>query len=734
MAGAATAVGDVILRIGTKLGPGGFASLKSAIDMVKGMARTVLQAAKATDQFNASMTTANMEFVNYANAASKGQVGTAQLVQSLAELNQAGIKVTKEEFKVLSAAVTDFAIKTGQDVPQSMDRLVKAIRSGSSETLRPFGVFLKMTGDVTKFQADAVRELTSRYKDLEVELTTTSQRLDQLSDNMGTFSATLWDVVQAQSAIFQGANIGIDVLNRGVGALANSMTELTRKERLWYNTWDYHIWALRMDWAKLRNDVEGIQELSEEAGQKTGREDLQVLTKRQQAWNEYYRQQNELAMREVNQAERYYEREIATTAAPEDWEYGLMGQQSRGYDAARKTVGEGKAGGGAGGFLFDPGREMAANVRPEVAFWARTMGLPYDSFEAVKAANKKYDEFKYYGGEELIPGGAGRDVPSYDFQAGQGYGAAGGKVDAEMKKMQAEEEKYARHREKFMERLAQQSYSARGGTEGYFDTTQGMIAQAGLTGADSLTAEQASITQLDEYIERQQTAEDIREEHFDNWLERIGEERVWQLEQIQFASDFREVWRDALDSVSAGTMAGQASMDLLKGTWDAAVTSAVTGQKTFGAAMRDMTRQLGLAVAKEAGWKALMQFAEMIAALASYRYAAAAQHAIAGAKFSALAIAAGAASAASYRSGGSGSGAAAGGGGGGDPANPHRFSSAGRASPSYGQTYPAGGNQQKIVNEMHVYLGEKEIYYSVKEEDDTRGRAGQSTIGSGRAA
>ena len=323
-------------------------------------------------------------------------------------------------------------------------------------------------------------------------------------------------------------------------------------------------------------------------------------------------------------------------------------------------------------------------------------------------------------------------MPTYDFQAGQAYGAAGGNVEAEMKKMQAEEEKYARHREKFMKRLAQQSYSARGGLEGYYDTTQGMIAQSGLSGADSLTAEQASITQLDEYIERQQTAEDIREEHFDNWLERIGEERVWQLEQLQFAADFREVWRDALDSISAGTMAGQASMDLLKGTWDAAITSAITGQKTFGAAMRDMVRQWGLSIAKEAGWKAALQFAEAIAALASYRYASAAQHAIAGAKFSALAIAAGAASAVSYRAGGGETGAAAGGGG--DPANPHRFSSAGRASPSYGQTYPAGGSQQKIVNEMHVYLGEKEIYYAVKEEDATRGRAGQSTIGGNRAA
>ena len=118
-------------------------------------------------------------------------------------------------------------------------------------------------------------------------------------------------------------------------------------------------------------------------------------------------------------------------------------------------------------------------------------------------------------------------------------------------------------------------------------------------------------------------------------------ETGWQQSQLQFAEDFRTTWVATMEAVSAGTLAANASINLMRGTWGAVINAAISGKNTIGAAVKEIAYHVGKGLAQEAGWRALMAFARAVYAAASRQYARAVKYTAAGAMFTALASIAG---------------------------------------------------------------------------------------------
>ena len=183
-------------------------------------------------------------------------------------------------------------------------------------------------------------------------------------------------------------------------------------------------------------------------------------------------------------------------------------------------------------------------------------------------------------------------------------------------------------------------------------------------------------------------------------------------EALQFADDFASAWEDAMGRVSAGTMAANAVMDVLHQTWNAAVESVIRGEEMTSEAIQTIVYEIGVAIAQEAGWHSLMEFAHAAAALASKQYDKAAEHATAGALYAALAVVAGVAAGAANPSSSAGSsydssGAGAGGGGG--------------YSPSYGGDSGSGTSDVNIT----VAFKDNEYLDVLVEKNGRRVQSGQ---------
>ncbi|MFA5377717.1 MAG: hypothetical protein WC455_18345 [Dehalococcoidia bacterium] len=223
-----------------------------------------------------------------------------------------------------------------------------------------------------------------------------------------------------------------------------------------------------------------------------------------------------------------------------------------------------------------------------------------------------------------------------------------------------------------------------------------------------------SESSVDKKLADMQALEDQKAADFAEWQARWLAERERNEEQLTFAEDWRAVWRASLESVTAGTMAAQAAHDLLRGAWNATIDAAIVGKVNFGHAVKTMVADIGLAVAKEAGWQMVLNAAYAIAAAAKRDYGAALKYTGASIAFGALAGTAAVAARALQPSSSS--------------AQTTSVEKSSNTS-EYGTTYPRGGMSQQGAQTMNVnvFLDGEQIYNNQQKINANRSRSGQTS-------
>jgi hypothetical protein len=212
---------NIIFRIGSKLGPGGFASLKAGIDMLGSMLKNVKDNIKELDQFAQAWQRANKQAVLMADTAAAGLIDTGAIIKQHNALMRSGVKLTDEQFKTIAVRTVELAQATGEDATAAFERLTKSIQTGSTRALREYGVDLKTSGTLTDRQNEAVKQLTKGFEGMTVSAETTSERLFALENNLGTFQGLLWDAT-ASNETFANA---LDSINGALGEFNTMLAE-----------------------------------------------------------------------------------------------------------------------------------------------------------------------------------------------------------------------------------------------------------------------------------------------------------------------------------------------------------------------------------------------------------------------------------------------------------------------------------------------------------------------------
>lgn len=222
------AVADVMLRIGSSLGPGGLASLQAGVQMVVQLGKAVIDTAKELDNFATVMRRTDMEMVNYADSAARGQIDTLELMKAQQKLAQAGAKVTSEQFKILAVRATDLAQATGKDATQAFTQLTDSISRGTSRALREYGIYLTEGGDITATQTKAVKAMTDGFEDMTVELDNATQRFYALNNTISTAVGVTWEALtQKGTAIDQV----LEFVNEELNEFVTHMSTMTASEK-----------------------------------------------------------------------------------------------------------------------------------------------------------------------------------------------------------------------------------------------------------------------------------------------------------------------------------------------------------------------------------------------------------------------------------------------------------------------------------------------------------------------
>ena len=624
----ASATGNILLRISSSLGPGGLASLQSGITMVGALGSKVADTIRELDKFSRVMETVDMKMVNYADSAAKGQVDTYQLMKSLNEIKHSfantGAELTAEDFRMLSTAATRLAQTTGKDATTAFKQLTDSVSKGTTRALKEYGIYIQQGTDLGKTHRQILEELRKSYGDLEIEIKTTTEQLDRMSNAWGTFTSALYSTLQSGD----------------LGLVSDAFA--------WWT-----------------EELEGAS---------------RALTEGSQAWKDY-------AFSVTGALDAIFNRE----------RFDAMSQFLNTIGASNEK-------------LKQDIKEMA---------------------EITDMLNAPLEEFgeggKYYEGPEKKAkkaGGGGKRTPSYAV--------------AEDYAMDPNVVAFEHYRGNTITNRAQYEAAATASEQDAWSTPlEHLIGPkpAGMRerspGYEEYPPEAFAVN-VDTRLEEMQKLEEQRVVDFEAWKHRQEEWEVkqaeiydwetgWQTAQLQFADDFASTWESAFARMSAGAYAANASMNLLRRTWDQAIKSAILGEKTSVAALKAIVHEVGMAIAQEAGWRALMEFAHAIASAATYQYGEAAQHAAAGAMYTALAVAAGAASAAT-KPASSGATAASYGGG------------ADVGGGGYNQSY--GGNtntgEQKVT--IEISTREDELFDFVVRKNGEQTQAGHKGFSEENAA
>ncbi len=187
---------NIIFRIGSSMGPGGFASIQAAGSMLVGLANKIEAVVAENDKFSQAYRRLTID-ISEADSATKGLIDTYAMMQMANKMQQAGVKMTETDFKNAMVAATDYAKATGGDATEAAKRLTDSISKGSTRALKEMGIDLKNTEDLSLAQAEALEKLAIRADGLTIEIETATESFYVLGNNVGTFTGLLWDSLKS---------------------------------------------------------------------------------------------------------------------------------------------------------------------------------------------------------------------------------------------------------------------------------------------------------------------------------------------------------------------------------------------------------------------------------------------------------------------------------------------------------------------------------------------------------
>jgi hypothetical protein len=566
-----TTSANILLSIGSKLGPGGFASLQAGIQMIGALSSSVTNAVKELDRFKLVMDQVDMSMVNMADSAAAGQVDTYALMQALSALNKSAphLKITADQYAAITARAAEFAASTGQDATAVFGQMTDSLIRGTERGLKPFGIDLENTEDLMKAQKEALEKLTDGYIGFEHTISTNSQRISALSNNWGTFTSALW----AATGDIPGVSNVLDALNEALGETASALTTTSEAVNDWVFSFQNAGTAVAIILKVLRGDTTG-------AGI-----DIWALIQR-----------------------GIQDKDLLAAVEAEN--------KAKADKLAAQTRGGGKGTGGKG-TPFTTTEEMeftSAGGYDEYTYQLLLAGGATEK-EAYQAAASAKGMQGFRIGEEGNIEGIAR------------YASSKENVDFLREELEAQEEKL---------RILSDQYNVQ--------KKMDEIKEAEIYSMREKKIEQSALLELmnqEEYQEQRLAA--MRQDALLASKERILQAQFELEQQVNFASEFKFAWKDALDGVSAGSLAASGAVGILRKSWSSVISSAIEGSNSIGEGIRRAVQMVATEIAIEAGLRALLSAGYAIYSFAKREYATAALYASAAVEFGIIAGIAGAA-------------------------------------------------------------------------------------------
>jgi hypothetical protein len=552
---------NVMLRIGSKLGPGGLASLQAGLSMVREFGGAMVDAVSEADKFALSMQRVDMAMVNMADSAAAGQIDTAVLIKQLAAFKEAapGVELTAKQLATISARAADFAEASGKDATEVFERMTNGIMRAESEALKPFGIKLKENIDMSVTQNQAIRELTDGFEDFEYQAKTNTQRMKQLNNNWDTFKNLLFQSVGEMP----GVSSGLSAINEVLGETNKALSETS--EAVSDYVFEFDTWGDAI--LRVGEALHFVSMIMNMEFAEAGKYFSDFVTRGTRDANLLAARQMELAGKRA--AEGYGLPDMSITSEP--WTAGGWNSSS--------------TGGGGGGGGGDSGSDVAGEGM-------RFYDVAEDEFSGTRYGSQRAGSIGY-GGPDVSSGRFGTASEWNKTNA-----AIQESVDAQMELLRIEQERWS---------------------------IESRIADAKTSELESIKMQnletQARIELLENEEYQAELAQVMEEERNLAEAERRALVEAGRADAITFSGEFTATWVSNLDLITDRIDNMRDHLRLVGQTWK--ITGNVARQSSLiaGTAIGDMVEDSRVAVLVESILKAALATADAVEAFASEQYA-----------------------------------------------------------------------------------------------------------------
>jgi hypothetical protein len=196
--------------------------------MIVGLVNKIDELTRELDRNSQAWKRTNKQAVMMADSAAAGLIDTNSIIKQYNVLMEAGVRITDQQFRTLAARSTELAKATGKDATDAFIRLTNAIRSGSTEAFREYGVNLKQSIKLTDTHKNAIKGLTEGYENLTSKTETANERLDAFKNNVGTATVMIWSEAGSSGTLafaFDELNKALETFNEEMAKSPKAMTK-----------------------------------------------------------------------------------------------------------------------------------------------------------------------------------------------------------------------------------------------------------------------------------------------------------------------------------------------------------------------------------------------------------------------------------------------------------------------------------------------------------------------------
>lgn len=246
---------DVLLRIGSSIGPGGFASLESAINMTRQLISVGAQQISQLDDYVEKMGLVNMELINYADKMSAAQVGSIKLMESMGALNTVGIKVNKEQFAAMAVAANDYSDRVGGTAMEAMDRLTNAVIKGNERGLKPFGIVLDENNKKMDGTEQALDQISKKFGSTQVQVGNFSEAVLAVKNEWNDMMGSIWSGI---STGYNPMSKFLTMAAEGFGSVGEKLSSLNVTQKEYFNGLGLSVDGLKLLHYQIQEFTRGL--------------------------------------------------------------------------------------------------------------------------------------------------------------------------------------------------------------------------------------------------------------------------------------------------------------------------------------------------------------------------------------------------------------------------------------------------------------------------------------------